>query len=427
MRRSIQALLIAAAVTAASGRAPAQERPPAPVRVAEVVEEARTPRRSFVGTVNPLREATVGSEVAGKVAEFLVREGDRVAEGAPLARLRSKRLEIDIEAAKADVELRQQQLAELENGSRKEDIEGAEALLAEREAERDHSSWQKETADRLRGTNTISEDEHREAVLELRAAELRVRVAETVLARLRAGPRTEQIAQARASVHQQEAVLRRLQDDLERHRIVAPFAGYVVVEHTEVGEWVSQGDPVATIVKLDQVDVRIGLLEDYVDGLILGTPAEVTIGALPGRTFEGKVAVIVPRADPRARTFPVDVRVPNQPLGSDAGGAGGGMLLKAGLFARVTLSVGKKQKVVLVPKDALVLGGPTPTVYVFAPADEGATSGTVRPVAVIVRAAYDGLVQVEGQVGPGERVVTQGNERLRPGQAVSILPPEEPR
>ena len=95
--------------------------------------------------------------------------------------------------------------------------------------------------------------------------------------------------------------------------------------------------------------------------------------------------------------------------------SGGTLLIKAGMFARVEFAIGKKVTALLVPKDALVLGGPLPMLYVIDDA-----SMTVRPVPVETGVAVDSLIQVIGPVQPGMKVVTKGNERLRPGQAVRL-------
>ncbi|MEZ6073595.1 MAG: hypothetical protein R3C10_25790 [Pirellulales bacterium] len=117
-------------------------------------------------------------------------------------------------------------------------------------------------------------------------------------------------------------------------------------------------------------------------------------------------------------------------------------LLKAGMYARVSLPSGQKRLAVLVPKDALVLGGNRPMLYVVdsataasasAPANPSATNtsgsspgasaapgSTVRPVPVTLGVAIDRLIQVIGPIKPGDLVVTRGNERLRPGQLVQV-------
>jgi HlyD family secretion protein len=79
------------------------------------------------------------------------------------------------------------------------------------------------------------------------------------------------------------------------------------------------------------------------------------------------------------------------------------------------LSVGKPTASVLVPKDAVVLGGPSPMVFVAAAAG-GKT--TVRPVPVQLGPAQGTWIAVIGDVKEGEPVIVEGNERVRPGQEV---------
>jgi multidrug efflux pump subunit AcrA (membrane-fusion protein) len=96
-------------------------------------------------------------------------------------------------------------------------------------------------------------------------------------------------------------------------------------------------------------------------------------------------------------------------------------VLRGGLLARAWLPVGKTGLATVVPKDALVLGGAQPLVYVVDPAAAPGT-GTVRPVPVALGAAVAGAVEIRGDLGPGQIVVIRGNERLRPGMQVSFSP-----
>jgi multidrug efflux pump subunit AcrA (membrane-fusion protein) len=135
--------------------------------------------------------------------------------------------------------------------------------------------------------------------------------------------------------------------------------------------------------------------------------------------FTGEVVAIVPQADVQARTFPVKVRVHNETTGDVP-------LLKAGMYARAMLSTGAKRSALLVPKDALVLGGQQPVVYIVESAD--GKQGTASPVPVRLGVADGSLIQVIGPIAPNQLVVVQGNERLMPmpGQPVAIqrtLPP----
>jgi len=400
-------MMRAAALLLLAGVLVAQEMPPAPVVVAEVVEREVRAKRSFVGSVEPVRHTIVGSELEGLVVEFLAREGRRVEAGEPLAKLRTRLTEIALSAARAELRFRQEELRELQNGSRPEEIVQARAKLAAAQAANDVREWRMTRAQQLFDTSVISEDELKEARLTARVAEALLEENKAALKLVETGPREERIAQADARVAVQQAEVARLEDELERHTIRAPFAGYVTAEHTEIGSWVGKGAAVADLVELDRVDVVVPVVEDYVLGIETGTAVSITVGAVPGRTFEGTVSAVVPSADERARTFPVKVRISNSLAGDRP-------LLKAGMFATIHVPVGGTERALLVPKDALVLGGPQPIVYVVTP------TGTVAPVPVETGIAVDSEIQVKGHLEVGQQVVVRGNERLRPGQKVNV-------
>jgi RND family efflux transporter MFP subunit len=238
-----------------------------------------------------------------------------------------------------------------------------------------------------------------------------VQNAKATLRLLEAGPRKEKIAQSRAKVAAQQGEVDRISEQLARHTVYAPFDGFVTAEFTEVGAWLMQGDQIAEILELDQVEVVIPVLENDISGVTLGESARVEVTALPDCVFTGEVAAIVPQADERARTFPVRVRLANT---VDERGP----QLKSGMFGRVTLSVGKPVTALLVPKDSLVLGGRTPVVYVVDVAEKEPLGAAARLVPVQLGVSHGDWIQVVADLRAGQLVVVEGNERLRHGQAV---------
>jgi multidrug efflux pump subunit AcrA (membrane-fusion protein) len=119
-----------------------------------------------------------------------------------------------------------------------------------------------------------------------------------------------------------------------------------------------------------------------------------------------------------SRSFPVRISVTNR---IDDGTP----VLKGGMLARAWLPVGTPGRVTVVPKDAVVLGGAQPVVYVVEPAADasGSGTGTVRPVPVSLGAAVEGNVEIRDGLEAGRLVVIRGNERLRPGMKVVFEPP----
>ena len=388
---------------------------PAPVAVARVAEKNVTAAQVFVGTVMPLKLATIGSAVDGRVVEFPIEEGDRVEPKQKLAQLLTETIKLELAAAEAELQLRQEQLRELENGSRPEEVEQARSRMAAADAKQKFLQARLERLEvAARSRGVITEDQIEEAranALEAREMFIDMRAAHELAV---AGPRPEVIAQARAQVAMQQAVVEKLSDQIQKHTIISRFAGYVVKEHTEAGQWVNRGDPVAEVAALDEVDVVVQVVEQSVPFIRLGADVRVEIPALPDRVFVGKVQAVVPRADERSRTFPVKIRVENEVTAE-------GPLIQAGMYARAALPVGKSQSALLVPKDAIVLGGPRPMVITVAGVAKQGDEGKVQLVPIELGVAQGDWIQILGAVQPGDYVVVQGNERLRPETLVKVL------
>jgi RND family efflux transporter MFP subunit len=418
--RMVAAVALAGATICLPAAAQAQFGP-ANVVVAEVIEEPISQGEVFVGTVRPLKRSVIGSAVDGRVVEFPVNVGDRVEEGQKLAQLLTETISLEKAAAEAELELRKEELKELENGSLPEEIEQARARKEAASANKDYLQQRRNRMEKLRQGNAASEDVHQEAVSASLAADENYQAAKAAWDLAVRGPRDEKIAQARSRVALQQAVVDKLDDQLKKHTVITRFTGYVTAELTEVGAWVSRGDPVAEVVALDTVEIEAFVLDRHVGYVEVGDDVLVTVPALTDKVFTGKVSAVVPQADERTRTFPVRVAVPNE-IG------GGGPVIKAGMLAQATLQTGKAQKGTLVPKDALVLGGPMPMVYMVVPADpKDPKQLKVAPMPVELGVASGGQIQVlpsaaakGAALKAGDQVVVLGNERLRPEQPIIV-------
>ncbi len=343
---------LAAAVAHAQG--PGQG--PVPVRVTEVARSEVRRAVTLPGTVESLTEGAIAAEVEGLVTSIEAREGTTVRAGRTVVRLSRTNLEL-----------------------RKRALEGQ---LREARARLDLAERNLERAEDLYDDGVISQGEYDDAVSESSAWQGRI--------------------------DQLSADLQRVEVDLERCDIRAPYDGVVVAERTEVGQWIDVGDPVAEMLALDRLEVRIEVPERYFAELVRGTTASVTFESLPGRQVDGVVSAIVPRADELARTFPVKVSI----RGKD---------IAVGMLARVSLPLGERYPALLVPKDAVVSRGPMRFVYRVDGED------AVESVGVQPGMGVGAWVIVEGPLEAGQRVVTRGNERLQPGQKVIPAPQEYER
>jgi HlyD family secretion protein len=424
---AVAVALSCAGAARAQGAKGAPAPPPPKVFVSTARLDTVSEPKSFVGTVKPLRKSIVGSAAPGRVEEYLVNDGDFVTKGQPIAMLRRGVIGAEKKAAEAELALRKAELSELADswGDRVKHanakLVSAQSMLAYREAKRQRvkTLGTSATREELEENNALTSQS--EALVEEAITAARM-LTQGPNQRMEPGKKSETemtaggtwaYALAEAKIAVQAAEVERLTEQYERHTMFAPFDGYVTAELTEVGQWVMQGDPVAEIVELSQVDVEVGVLEDYVARLDPSVVGDVEVPALRGQRFEGTIAVINPQADARSRTFPVKVRVQN------VIDAKKGPLLKAGMFARVTLGVGDPISVPLVPKDAVVLGGKMPMVFVVDADKSGRLN--VRPVPVTLGASRGLWISVGStEIKEGEQIVVEGNERLRPMQEVRI-------
>ncbi|MBI4775878.1 MAG: efflux RND transporter periplasmic adaptor subunit [Deltaproteobacteria bacterium] len=202
---------------------------------------------------------------------------------------------------------------------------------------------------------------------------------------------------------QLDASLNLIRDRLRKKTVRAPLSGVVVERFTQVGEWLNEGDAVAHLFLVDPSKVVVPVPEKYIQHLAVGDKATIAFDALEGEKFTGELYAIIPKGDEAARTFPVHIRLANP-----------GRSVKPGMLARVNLGVGQPRKALLVSKDAIVLSGAERSVVKI-------NDGKAVPVSVRMGDEYDGRVEVEGELKPGDQVVVRGNERLFPGQPVRIL------
>lgn len=373
-----------------------------PVSVAPVTTRAIADEVTFIGTVEPTIATTVGAEVAGRVVEVPVQEGDRVVAGrSVLARLDATPREIQLREARAAVAKAREELAKLQRGYREEEVAQRQADADAQRALLARARADFERAQKLHADQIISTAERQRFEAEYLAAKERHRAATEALRMARAGPRPEEIAQAEAELAQVQARADRIRDEIRRMTVRAPITGYVVRKRVEVGAWVQTGDRIADLIALDTVFVTGPVGEREIRRVRAGQPAQIALDAYPGRAFTGTVSAVVPGADAASRTFPVKVTVAN-PDG----------LLKAGMFARVAVRTGQARTGLFLPKDAVVRRSGQDFVFVV----EGDLANLVR---VETGAIVDGLLEVRSrELAPGQPVVTLGNEFLQPGMKV---------
>lgn len=338
--------VLVAAVVLAVGFA---TRGPHPVAVDLGTVARRAVFQSFVtasGEIVATNYADIGSSVMGKIVSLTVAEGDQVKAGQILARIDPVQAEADAAAMEAQLRAVEAEAAAAEKAvvGARADLDQVKAHLAEAAS---NFSRQRELADQ--GLITAAQLDTARAAAEAMAAQLASAQAVVSRAEQAEAAASRRVAQARAQ-------LRRAKDILAKTEVVAPIAGVVTRLRVREGEMVvvgiqnQPGTTLMTISDLSAIDAEVKVAEADVLRVALGQPGKVTLEALPGRVFTGKVVEIGASALPvtgtgaAAREFRVVVRL-DQP---DPG-------LRPGLTCDAEILTNERQNVLTVPLQAVVL------------------------------------------------------------------------
>jgi len=341
-------LMFAAPLAFAQGRG-------VPVVVTTVRELPIQQQLQLSGTVTAERSARLSLATSGLVVTLAVDAGDRVAAGDVL-------LELDAE------------LARLQWESAEAAAEQARRAL----------------------------DDARRRLEEARSLAPQQSIAETVVRDLAA-----EVAQDEAALQAAMAQAGYQQGVLHRHQLRAPFGGVISARHTELGEWVTPGEPVLELVAIDRLRIDLQVPEDHLGSVGEGDRVQFTLGANRQQPYVGRIAAVVPVTDPTARTFLLRV-VPEKTVAN----------MRPGMSVRADLSLDTSRTGLAVPRDAILrLADGRIVVWVVAQNDG-------HPVAAerFVRTglSFEGLVEVSGDLAAGDEVVVRGNESLRNGQTLSV-------
>jgi len=259
-------------------------------------EEASGDRITLYGNID-IREVQLAFTESDHIESILVQEGDKVKRDQVLARLHRTRLQASRDEALAMVTAQEQALARLKTGSRPEEIAKARAdvaaAAAQAQATRDtYTRQQSVLAKKLTSPETV--DLARAAA---DSAEAQAKAAEATLALVLAGPRREDIAQARAELEARRAALALAEERLADTVLSAPADGIVRDRLLEPGDLATPQSPVLTLSMIDPVWVRTWLPEPDLGKVAPGMKAEIRSDSYPEKVYKGWVGFISPTAE----------------------------------------------------------------------------------------------------------------------------------
>jgi RND family efflux transporter MFP subunit len=213
---------------------------------------------------------------------------------------------------------------------------------------------------------------------------------------------------AAASLSLTKANLELAQINLLESMIVSPIDGIVTAKHIDEGNLIRSGDQIVTIADMKTVRVIVAATEKYGAQITVGMPAKIKVDAFAERTFDASVHSIHPALDAQTHTIQVEIRLDNEEL-----------LLKPGMFARVTLITRRKDNVVVIPRD-IVLGGKIDKHYVYV-VEEASAGKIARKHFVEIGIEQADRYEITNGLKEGETLVINGMNYLTDGMDVEVV------
>jgi RND family efflux transporter MFP subunit len=205
-----------------------------------------------------------------------------------------------------------------------------------------------------------------------------------------------------AGVQQASAQYEQGANQLDYSLLKVDKPGVVSSISAEIGQVVTAGQTIVTVVQDGEREVEISVPENRIEELRQANELKVTFWALSNKMLDGKVREIAPMADSATRTFKVRVSLLNPPPE-----------MKLGMTAAVTVVSGTVQQAVYIPLTAVYQAGDTPAVWVVR--DDVIT---LRPIQT--GSFGTGTIQVLSGLQQGDRIVTAGVHKLTAGQKVKV-------
>jgi HlyD family secretion protein len=244
-----------------------------------------------------IRQVNLAFNASERVVSMSAEEGQKVHAGDVLAELDSRRLKHTVDQLNAQVEAQTQVVAQLEAGSRPQEISKARAQVEAAKATLENARRTVTRTERLIRQNLASEEQLDNARTATDTAEAQLQVTQQELALAEAGPRKEEIAAAKATLRAYQAQLALARLQLEDTQLVAPSDGVIENRLLEPGDMASPQSPVYTLALSDPLWIRAYVDEPNLGKLHPGMRVEVLTDSYPDQPYEGWIGFISPTAE----------------------------------------------------------------------------------------------------------------------------------
>jgi HlyD family secretion protein len=272
------------------------------VQTGKVVKADLTSLVTASGEIKPKNYINIGANAIGSITELVVKEGERVRKGQLLARIESIQPEADVQAQRANIAGAEADSTAAEAGLKAadENLHTMQASIDKDKADLARMKSELDRAESLFKEQLLARQDYDLRRFTYEAQQSAVRASEARLTQARA--QREQVAAQLASTQRRVAMAKanlvRFNDLLQKHNSYAPLDGVVTNLPVRVGETVvpglqnQNGTIIMTIADMSLITAEVKVDETDIVNVKLGQAVDVTIDAIPNKTFKGHVSEI---------------------------------------------------------------------------------------------------------------------------------------
>ena len=242
-------------------------------------------------------ESLVGFKVQGRIADLPVEEGQRIEQGALLARLEDADLKQKVRIDEDALRVRESNLALTLAGTRQQELKATQQNMIDAHADLEQKLLDNDRMQRLFAKDEVSAQDRDLAVTALKRADATFKAAQQRYNEAAEGSRKEDIAIAQANLNEAGANLGLSRLNLNYTVLRAPSTGVITVREAELGEVVAPGTPVVTLADLDHIWLRAYIAETDMARVHWGQNATITTDTYPGKQYHGRISFIASDAE----------------------------------------------------------------------------------------------------------------------------------
>ena len=320
----------------------------------------------LTGNIRPWLEVEVSYKIPGKTIEdIFVETGDFIRAGEKIAVLEKESIQAKLDQARAAME------------------------LARAGAKQADTNYQMLVKDKNRLENLYKEKAVSRQKLDHMEAQVKT------------ADETKNLAQAQ--INQAQATLNELNVAYQDHTLTAPISGYISKRYVDKGAMSLPGAPVVRISNEDVLKIVASVTEKDFMAIKKGMSVEISVDAFPDETIKGSVTIVSPTINPQSRTGEIEIHIDNADR-----------LLRAGMFARVNLYLGKRPATVI-SRDAVLKIPGTGGHFVYV-----AEKGKAVQKNIETGIAQGHFIEVTTGIAPGEQIIVTGQNRIRDGVEIAV-------